>query len=157
MIKHLLRARLALGAAVLSLGSVAGLLLAPPSAYAATAYTTIAPGTYPVSGSENVEAWGNAACTTIYVDGTNFYGWVDPNYNVNFATAVAVFKYVPGYDDPVHPNLKLANSDFAQVHGNPGWFYLPVTLTYASGPGTYYAMAEDVTGRDVWSGPVTCP
>jgi hypothetical protein len=159
MIKHLLSARLALGAAVLSLGSVAGLLLAPSSAYAATAYTTTsAPGTYPVSGSEKVEAWGNAACTTIYVWGTNFYGWVDPNYNKVFDTAPTVFKYVPGYNsDPAYPNLELAGGDWAQVNGNPGWFYQPVNLNYASGPGTYYAQAEDVSGRYVWSGPVTCP
>ena len=156
MIKHLLRARLALGAAVLSLGSVTGLLLAPSSAYAATAYTTSAPGAHLVTGSEQVEAWGNAGCTTINVWGTNFYGQFDANTGT-FNTPVAVFKYVPGYNDPAYPNLEYAGGDFAQVHGNPGWFYLPTGLSFASGPGVYYAQAEDVSGRYVWSGPVTCP
>jgi hypothetical protein len=154
MIKHLLRTRLALGAAVL--GSVAGLLLVPSSAYAATAYTTGAPGAHLVTGSEQVEGWGNAACTTINVWGTSFYGQYDSNFGT-FNTLVAVFKYVPGYNDPSMPGYEYVGSDFAQVNGNPGWFYLPVSISFAPGPGTYYAQAEDVSGATVMSGPITCP
>lgn len=153
MFKQLRRARLALGAGVLGLASVAGLALVPSPAHAAaytTAYTT-GPAAYPITGSEKVEVWG--PCSNMTVWGLNFVDVANRTGYPGPYTLVDLWKQTGG---PFSP-LMVANAGFAHVvtiPAFPGQFYLQ--LGSSLGPGTYYASAEDAAGYDVYSGPATC-